>query len=121
MTAPICWKKIKKEENKKYYYFYLSFIFQINKNTKNQNQKSMSSTKCGNCDAEGVVFCKECNALFCDKCNKAVHAIPIFSKHTRVQPSNSDPIPMCKNHPSSLAKYLCEDCKGNTTLTHTHT
>lgn len=82
-----------------------------------------SSTLCENCDgdpAPATVGCLDCKGIFCDECNKRLHANKKFKEHIVIPIEKYDSalretkhaetiarLSKCRTHPSNELEYSC--------------
>eukprot|EP00792_Barthelona_sp_PAP020_P004736 TRINITY_DN2318_c0_g1_i1.p1 TRINITY_DN2318_c0_g1~~TRINITY_DN2318_c0_g1_i1.p1 ORF type:complete len:991 (+),score=276.67 TRINITY_DN2318_c0_g1_i1:33-3005(+) len=60
---------------------------------------------------EATVYCKVCQANFCDSCDLEFHDKPFLRNHARVPTSQRDAFGTCPDHPNQLISFFCTTCR----------
>ncbi len=86
----------------------------LNSNNTNNfsNQTFIPSEKCDGCyENDAIIFCNNCNKLYCKNCDNLIHTIPSNSNHEKKLLNESIHIKKFCRHHNSLLKYYCETCE----------
>ena len=65
--------------------------------------------KCMNCESvEATFVCDRCKMVFCAKCDKEIHSLPVFKDHNRLE-TETEGLELCPAH-NELELFFCNDC-----------
>jgi len=83
-----------------------------NNNNNYPNQNYIPHEKCDGCfENDAIIFCNNCNQLYCKNCDNLIHTIPSNSNHDKKLLNESFHIKKFCRHHNSLLKYYCETCE----------
>ena len=87
-------------------------LLNSNNNNNFSNQNFIPSEKCDGCyENDAIIFCNNCNKLYCKNCDNLIHTIPSNSNHEKKEINESLHIKKFCRHHNSLLKYYCETCE----------